>query len=191
MLPLILLMSVFAVAIAGENPPVQVNFNLVQVNKYQGQEEVLENIQTPGQRVVIDVGNQETMLHYLAATAKVPVRTRPVAVSSRSTTSAGFATDASIIDWDSYRIFVAPSGVDSFRVSASRTGCPGTEVAPSVAVAFATQAGWSDPPIRFGPLTSNTTCPLGHGFVLEISGQGSMPPRVKLVESGSSMMGKR
>jgi hypothetical protein len=190
MLALMLVVILSTVAFADENPPVQINFNLVQVNKYPSQDEVLSDVQTPGQRVVIDVGNSDVMLQYLAATAKVPVKTRPL-VQVSYTSSAGSSTGASIIDWESHQVFVAPSGADSFKVTASRTGCPGTEVAPSVAVAFATKGGWSDPPIRFGPLTANTTCPLGHGFVLEVAGQGTMPPRVKLIESGTSLMGKR
>ena len=58
--------------------------------------------------------------------------------------------------------------VDSFLVSASRIGCPGTEVAASVAVSFSTHSGWSSPPIRFGPLGDHSVCPLGQGFELEI-----------------------
>jgi hypothetical protein len=191
MLALLLVVILSSVAFADENPPVQINFNLVQVNKYPSQDEVLSDVQTPGQRVVIDVGNSDVMLQYLAATAKVPIKTRVPRVEMRTVSAPGTATGARVVDWETHQIFVAPSGADSFRVSASRTGCPGTEVAPSVAVAFATRGGWSDPPIRFGPLTANTTCPLGHGFVLEVVGQGTMPPRVKLVESGSTMMGKR
>ncbi|MBK6909447.1 MAG: hypothetical protein IPK53_05035 [bacterium] len=186
MWPLVLLLLLSAVTFAEEQPPVQINFNLVQVNKYPAQEEVLADVVAPGQRIVIDVGNSETMLQYLAATARVPVKVRSVAYSI-----SGSTTDAITIDWDTHRVFYAPSGTDSFLVSSSRTGCPGTEVAPSVAVAFPTKGGWSDPPIRFGPLTANTTCPLGHGFTLEVNGQGGMAPRVKLIEGNSSMYGKR
>lgn len=184
MFPLILVAIMVSIALAQETP-VQINFNLVQVNKYPGQEEVLENVSTPGQRIVIDVNSGETMLQYLAATSKVPIKVRQVSYSGP-----GGTTESAVIDWETTRIFTAPSGADSFKVLASRTGCPGTEVAPSVAVAFATKNGWSDP-IRFGPLTSNTTCPLGHGFTLEVVGQGTLPPRVKLIEAGSSMYGKR
>lgn len=186
MLPLILLTFLCTAAFAADNTPVQINFNLVQVNKYDAQEAVLEDIQTPGQRVVIDVGQGETMLQYLAAVSKVPIRIAHTATYS----GPGSSTTAAVIDWESHRVFCAPSGTDSFKVMASRTGCPGTEVGPSVAVSFASKGGWSDP-IRFGPLTANTTCPLGHGFTLEVAGQGSQPPRVKLVEAGSSMLGKR
>lgn len=185
MLPLILLMLLCTAAFADDNAPVQINFNLVQVNKYAGQEDVLGSIQTPGQRIVIDVGNGETMLQYLAAAAKVPVKVRQF-----TTSGPGSSTDAHVVEWETFRVFTAPSGTDSFKVMSSRTGCPGTEVAPSVAVSFASKGGWSDP-IRFGPLTSNTTCPLGHGFTLEVVGQGSQPPRIKLIEAGSTMMGKR
>lgn len=185
MLPLILLTLFCTAAFADENPPMQINFNLVQVNKYDAQEAVLENVQTPGQRIVIDVGNGETMLQYLAAAAKVPVKVRQVTHSGP-----GSSTEFCIVDWETHQVIYAPSGADSFKVSASRTGCPGTEVAPSVAVSFASKGGWSDP-IRFGPLTSNTTCALGHGFTLEVAGQGTQPPRIKLVEAGSSMYGKR
>ncbi|MCB9368845.1 MAG: hypothetical protein H6507_07055 [Calditrichaeota bacterium] len=191
MLALMLVVILSAAVFAEENPPVQINFNLVQVNKYPSQDEVLAGVQSPGQRVVIDVGNSETMLQYLAATAKVPIKTRPMIVQTHTASTPGSSTGAMVVDWETHQVFVAPSGTDSFRVSSSRTGCPGTEVAPSVAVAFATRGGWSDPPIRFGPLTANTTCPLGHGFVLEVVGQGTMPPRVKLVETGTSLMGKR
>lgn len=185
MLPLILLTLLCTAAFADENTPVQINFNLVQVNKYDAQEAVLEDIQTPGQRIVIDVGNGETMLQYLAATAKVPIKVRQVSYSGP-----GGSTESVLVDWETFRVFTAPSGTDSFKVMSSRTGCPGTEVGPSVAVSFASKGGWSDP-IRFGPLTSNTTCPLGHGFTLEVAGQGTQPPRVKLIEAGSSMLGKR
>ena len=37
--------------------PSAINFNLVQVNNYAGQEQVTEQISTPGQRVVIDPNN--------------------------------------------------------------------------------------------------------------------------------------
>lgn len=187
MLPLLLIL-ICSAAFAQEANPVQINFNLVQVNKYASQDQVLENVATPGQRVVIDVGNGETMLQYLAATAKVPVR---VQTASYVKETPGSSSQAMVVDWETYQTFVAPSGADSFRVLASRTGCPGTEVAPSVAVAFATHHGWSDPPIRFGPLTANTTCPLGKGFTLEVNSRGTEPPRVKLIEAGSSMYGKR
>lgn len=186
MFPLLLVLIACTVALAQDNVPVQINFNLVQVNKYAGQEETLESITTPGKRVVIDLGGRETMLHYLAATSKVPYRVRTATYSGSSG-----ASDSKVIDWDTRHVFVAPSGADSFLVSSSRTGCPGTEVAPSVAVAFATHSGWSDPPIRFGPLTANTTCPLGRGFTLEVVGRGAAPPEVKLVEANSSMFGKR
>lgn len=185
MLPLILLTLLCTAAFADDNPPVQINFNLVQVNKYPDQENVLANVQAPGQRIVIDIANGETMLQYLAAVAKVPYK-----VKQFSYTGPGGETGFCVVDWDTHQIICAPSGADSFRVSSSRIGCPGTEVAPSVAVSFASKNGWSDP-IRFGPLTANTTCPLGHGFTLEVVGQGTQPPRVKLVEAGSSMMGKR
>lgn len=185
MFPLLLIVLISSLALAEDTPPVQINFNLVQVNKYPGQDEALANVATPGQRIVIDVSSGETMLQYLAAASKVPIKVRQAVFSGP-----GGATDMITVDWETHRVFTAPSGADSFKVSSSRVGCPGTEVGPCVAVAFASKGGWSDP-IRFGPLTSNTTCPLGHGFTLEVVGQGTQPPRVKLIEAGSSMFGKR
>lgn len=185
MWPLLILLLACAPIWAQESTPVQINFNLVQVNKYQAQDAVLEDVVTPGNRVVIDVSNGETMLQYLAAAARVPIKYRI------ETGTSGAATDYVTIDWETRQVIHVPSGTDSFLVSSSRIGCPGTEVGPSVAVAFPSKGGWSDPPIRFGPLTSKTTCPLGRGVTLEVNGQGTMPPRVKLVEAQSSMYGKR
>lgn len=186
MYPLLILLLLSSLAFAQDVNSTQINFNLVQVNKYAGQDAVLEHVATPGQRIVIDVGSGETMLHYLAATSKVPVKVRQASIAAP-----GNSTESLIVNWESRHVFVAPSGADSFLVLASRTGCPGTEVGPSVAVAFATHKGWSDPPIRFGPLMSNTTCPLGNGYTLEVSGRGAEPPRVRLVETNASMLGKR
>jgi hypothetical protein len=86
------------------------------------------------------------------------------------------------IPWESSAVLHSQTGPDSFRVSSSRSGCPGTVIRPSVSVAFATTRGWSDPPIRFGPLASKTICSLGKGVELEVRAPGGAAPYVKLVE---------
>ncbi|MCC6475426.1 hypothetical protein IT157_00105 [bacterium] len=183
---LLLILMTAATCFAQSEPPVNINFNLVQVNTYPSQEQMLAGLTTPGKRVVIDVGTGPAMLQYLAYSAQIPIKVR-----SASASGITGETDIFSIAWETNRVFVAPSGIDSFLVTSSRTGCPGTEVAPSVSVAFAAKGGWSDPPIRFGPITESTICPLGHGFTLEVQGNGATAPRVKLIESGAAMYGKR
>ncbi len=86
------------------------------------------------------------------------------------------------VPWESHVVLYSESRQDSFLVKSSRRGCPGTEVKPSVSVAFATARGWSDPPIRFGPLASKTTCALGKGVELQVCAIGRDAPFVKLIE---------
>lgn len=132
---------------------------------------------TSSKRVVIDVQNPNAarMLHNAS---------RPNTVSS--VTNAAGAYDAGDrglqLPWDSNIVLHSSSGEDSFLVSSSRSGCPGTKVRPSVAVAFATSRGWSDPPIRFGPLSLKGICPLGKGMELEVRSVGGSAPYVRLVE---------
>jgi len=86
-----------------------------------------------------------------------------------------------MIPWGSAAVlYWEGNKADSFLVSASRIGCPGTEVAASVAVSFPTHSGWSSPPIRFGPLKKHTICPLGQGLVLEVFGENTAGPLVEL-----------
>lgn len=91
-------------------------------------------------------------------------------------------TNASVlVRWEqSAVIYWKGEKVDSFLVSASRTGCPGTEVRASIAVSFATGSGWSFPPIRFGPLGDHVICPLGEGLKLEVFGDSGVGPRVRV-----------
>jgi hypothetical protein len=180
------MMLVACVANAMAVEPTTINFNLVQVNQYPGQEEAASKITTPGRRIVVDLSRPETTLQYLAATASIPIKlAKP---SSRKVTYV--EGEQVMLPWETSVVMYTPSGTDSFLVSSSRTGCPGTEVGPSVAVAFATYRGWSDPPIRFGPLTSKTICSLGKGAELEVNGMGPNPPVVRLIEE-SAMYGRK
>lgn len=88
-----------------------------------------------------------------------------------------------LIPWESSVVLYQRNGakVDSFLVRASNTGRPGTEVGPSVAVSFATPWGWTCPPIRFGPVCSNTICPLGKNVELKILEKQEAGPVVRLV----------
>jgi hypothetical protein len=165
--------------LARSDPPPVINFNLVQVNHYHGQEKTADSILTPGAHVVIDVGGSLATQKFVAGSAPV-ADLAPVTVNIER-----IAVDDSggvTIPWETQTVLRTASGGDSFLVSASRTGCPGTEVRPSVAVAFATPHGWSNPPIRFGPLSQRGLCPLGRGVQLQVSAHGDDPPLVKLRE---------
>jgi hypothetical protein len=160
----------------GETPPV--NFNLVQVNNYYNRAAVTA-ADSGSQRVVIDL-NDPTARAKFTGVGVPMIQVAPVTVRvERSTTalSGGVA-----VPWETQAIIHAETGIDSFRVSASRSGCPGTEVRPSVAVAFPSRGGWSDPPIRFGPLGERALCPLGKGYQLEVNVSGGGSPIVKLHE---------
>jgi hypothetical protein len=178
------LISLFlAAALLIAQQPTQINFNLVQVNQYQGQQEATKNIVTPGQRVVIDVNNPQAANYLQSAVNATPVITEQM-IQGLFCVPTAFKLERGVsvpIAWDCSAVIIAPSGQDSFLVRASKTGCPGTEVRPSVSVAFASGGGWSDPPIRFGPLTSKTVCALGGGQQLEVSQIGASPPSVRLI----------
>ena len=164
-----------------------INFNLVQVNHYHGQERAADSVITPGERVVIDIGSPLASQRFLSGSAP-NVDFAPVMVNIER-----MATDDSggvRIPWESQAVLKTVSGRDSFLVRASRAGCPGTEVRPSVAVAFATGRGWSDPPVRFGPLSERGLCALGRGVQLQVSVVADGPPVVKLREE-SLLYGKR
>ena len=178
----ILLVSLTCALCAQESNTV--NFNLVQVNQYHGQEKVQDSVKTPGQRIVIDLKNPDSFRPFVKESPPGQLKAAPVVVNVAGALSGN--PDGTTLPWETGTVLRAVSGADSFKVSSSRTGCPGTEVRPSVSVAFATSHGWSDPPIRFGPLTDRTMCPLGHGFTLEVSASGASPPRVKLREPSSS-----
>ncbi|MDD5088601.1 MAG: hypothetical protein PHI18_07380 [bacterium] len=173
-----LLAILSATVCAAQLPPSTINFNLVQVNHYHGQEKVDSAVATPGERIVIDLQNPLLREGFVAAAAAGQFNLAPVVVDvvSRSITEGSELP----LPWETSAILRAESGADSFRVTSSRVGCPGTEVGPSVAVAFATGRGWSDPPIRFGPLTASTLCPLGKGFLLEVKAQDDRDPVVRL-----------
>lgn len=156
-----------------------VNFNLVQVNHYHGQEQAMQGVDMPGQRVIIDVQNPlsvERLLENMTA-ERLDLAPVIVHVSGSAPATAGLP-----VPWETGMVLRSASAPDSFFVSSSLTGCPGTEVRPSVAVAFATGRGWSDPPIRFGPLTANAICPLGKGYQLEVCAMPGDVPRVRLLE---------
>ncbi len=154
-----------------------INFNLVQVNHYKGQEEATSGIESPGPRVVVDPNNPQALHQLRAMETQIPKELitplMQLDISLRSSSSAE-------IPWEKSAVIYSPSGADSFLVTSSRRGCPGTEVRPSVSVAFPTRSGWSFPPIRFGPLTESTICALGSGQKLEVCAVGDLPPRVRL-----------
>jgi hypothetical protein len=179
------LMLGLASAWAQQSPTI--NFNLVQVNHYYGQEKAADSVITPGERIVIDLGNPQATQRFLSA-APGSINLAPVVVNLER----GMADDSGgvIVPWESQTVLRTVSGGDSFLVTSSRAGCPGTEVRPSVAVAFATGRGWSDPPIRFGPLSERAICPLGHGVQLQVCVMGDGPPVVKLHEE-PLLYGKR
>jgi len=156
-----------------------VNFNLVQVNHYYGQEQAVDSVITPGERVVIDIGSPLATQRFLTGSSpNIGVAPVVVSIERRTADDSGGV----MIPWESRTVLRTVSGRDSFLVTSSRTGCPGTEVRPSVAVAFATGRGWSDPPVRFGPLSERGVCPLGRGVQLQVSVTGDGAPVVKLHE---------
>ena len=171
-----LVWSVFA----QQNPVV--NFNLVQVNQYQGEKASPDTmLLAADHRVVIDMQNPEAMVRFFGAVPQPRVAPSAPIVIDVSVVSKP-AEGGRTIPWESGDLVRALSGQDSFLVKSSRVGCPGTEVRPSVSVAFSTPHGWSDPPIRFGPLTEHTLCPLGNGYQLEVSCKGDSPPTIRLIE---------
>jgi len=173
-----LLAILSATLCSAQLPPSTINFNLVQVNHYHGQEKLDSAVATPGERIVIDLQNPLLRESFVSAAVAGKMNISPMVVDVVS--RVGVVGEDVPLPWESSAILRAGAGSDSFRVSSSRTGCPGTEVGPSVAVAFATGGGWSDPPIRFGPLTASTLCPLGKGFLLEVRAQGDRDPVVRL-----------
>jgi hypothetical protein len=160
--------------------PSTVNFNLVQVNHYNGQQAVVDSAKTQVQRITIDVNNPEAYRRMVSEASAGRINIAPVAISVES--SGGGSMDALTLPWESQTVLRSTSGADSFKVTSSRAGCPGTEIRPSVSVAFSTPHGWSDPPIRFGPLNDHTVCPLGKGYQLEVSVKGDNSPSVRLRE---------
>ncbi|RQV98352.1 hypothetical protein EH220_03460 [bacterium] len=178
----ILIVALACAAIGFADEPVQVNFNLVQVNHYPGQENLQDEVVTPGKRLVIDLNESSAMLQYLSATSAIPIRMR---TDNAFRKHDGGAVGAAL-GWETSAVLYAPSKQDSFLVTSSRIGCPGTEVGPSVAVAFSNGRQWSNPPIRFGPLTEMTVCPLGNGYQLEVNGRGTLPPLVRVIADRSS-----
>jgi len=179
---IVLILAVTCVMIGFAKEPVHVNFNLVQVNHYPGQEELQDEVVTPGKRLVIDMNEPNSMFKYLTATSSIPIRMR---IDNAYRSLEGGAVGAAL-GWGTSAILYAPARQDSFLVTSSRTGCPGTEVAPSVSVAFSNGRQWSDPPIRFGPLTEMTVCPLGNGYQLEVNGRGTLPPLVRVIADRTS-----
>ncbi len=169
--------------VLADEPPAPINFNLVQVNNY-NRPAPLDSIPAP-QRVVIDVQNPN------AAHSLVPVAYSTADPLPRQVVNVAMSLDpvdrGIALPWESSIMLKTPSGSDSFLVTSSRTGCPGTEVRPSVSVAFSTSHGWSDPPIRFGPLTDKTVCPLGRGVELHVSAVGTASPLVKIHDSGMTL----
>jgi hypothetical protein len=157
-----------------------INFNLVQVNHYNGDQKVQDSVKTPGQRVVIDINNPESYRQMLLGSPSGQLNVAPVVVNVATVTNSADAHGSVALPWESETILRSPSGIDSFKVTSSRAGCPGTEIKPSVSVAFSTPHGWSDPPIRFGPLGNSTMCALGKGYVLDVSVRGDSAPRVAL-----------
>jgi hypothetical protein len=176
----ILLILMCVAANGQQTAPSAINFNLVQVNNYAGQEQVTGQVATPGQRVVIDPNNPNA---FGMLTHRQPVSAAKAVLAPTYAVSVSSDLCSMALPWESSTVIVAPSGQDSFLVRSSRTGCPGTEVRPSVSVAFPTGSGWSDPPIRFGPLSENTICALGHGQQLEVSVRGDAAPKVRLLMS--------
>ena len=172
------------VSLAGD--PAPINFNLVQVNNY-NRPVPADSAAPQGQRVVIDVQNPDAFRTLTPVSYTVPVETKPL-VNMAVSFDAG--ADRGIqLPWESNMILYTVTGEDSFLVTSSRTGCPGTEVRPSVSVAFSTSHGWSNPPIRFGPLNDKTVCPLGRGVELRVSSVGGGAPYVRI--TGSDSFSKR
>jgi hypothetical protein len=172
-------------ALAQQSPTI--NFNLVQVNHYHGQEQATGNVATPGERVVIDLGNPQAMQRFITESSS-EINIAPVTINIERIVPD--ETGSVSLPWESQAVLHSVSGQDSFLVTSSRAGCPGTEVKPSVAVAFSTPRGWSYPPIRFGPLSAQAICPLGRGYQLDVSVKADGVPVVKLRED-ALQYGKR
>ena len=172
---------VMLVGIAGcviAEPPPAVNFNLVQVNNYYRHEPGAP-ADSAAQRVVIDLSNPAACAKFTGQ--GVPsVQGAPVVVRVEHNATA--LSGGVIVPWETQTVLHSAMGSDSFKVTSSRSGCPGTDVKPSVAVAFPTRGGWSVPPIRFGPLGERALCPLGKGYQLEVSVSGNGSPVVRLHE---------
>lgn len=164
-----------------------INFNLVQVNHYNGQEQAAQGVDTPGQRMIIDLQNPLSVERLLQSANENRLDLAPVIVSISGTAPGPGNLP---LPWETGAVLRSASASDSFFVSSSLTGCPGTEVRPSVAVAFATGQGWSNPPIRFGPLTESAICPLGKGYQLEVSVKPGGVPHVRLLEA-AAQFGRR
>lgn len=175
----VLLTLLLCTAVIAQTGNSSINFNLVQVNHYHGQEQATADIATPGPRIVVDPTDPNA-IHMLRALEKPATPSAPWDVLIQM--NAGLrATESAEVPWESSKVLVSPTGQDSFLVTSSKTGCPGTEVRPSVSVAFPSGRGWSFPPIRFGPLSESTVCALGNGQKLEVSVVGSRSPRIRLL----------
>lgn len=184
----VLVVLAVSASLVAAQPTQVINFNLVQVNHYHGQASVTDSVITPGQRIVIDLNRPEAWQRLLNAATPEHLNLAPVVVDVSNTDA---PHDAAVpLPWESAVVLHSVSGADSFRVTSSRAGCPGTEVRPSVAVSFATAGGWSFPPIRFGPLTENSLCPLGRGYQLKVKLKTDAGPDVRLVEP-ETLLGKR
>ena len=94
----------------------------------------------------------------------------------------GNVQEGTLIPWESSAVLYrgSPEPADSILVHASMTGCPGTEVGPSVSIAFPTPWGWSHPPIRFGPVLDNAVCPLDIDVELEVIKREEAGPVVRI-----------
>ncbi|MFZ5434540.1 MAG: hypothetical protein ACOZB3_12300, partial [Calditrichota bacterium] len=91
-----------------------VNFNLVQVNNYTGQEEVEKSVITPGERIVIDLQNPLLRQQFLNGAATGKVDLAPVVVNIERIP--GMSGDPMPLPWESFTILHSASGQDSFRV---------------------------------------------------------------------------
>lgn len=94
--------------------------------------------------------------------------------------------EGTLIPWETSAVLYRRSSeqVDSILVCASMTGCPGTEVGPSVSVSFPTPWGWSCPPIRFGPVLEMCICPLDVDVQLEVLRRENAGPVVRILREG-------
>lgn len=178
---LLALMMCFVAGWCWADPPPAINFNLVQVNHYYTAPQDTGKTPAPAQRVVVDVGAPQMLQQFRQQALNSKINVAPITVEIQSNVTE--KNGGHVLPWESHTILKSASGTDSFFVSSSRTGCPGTEVRPSVAVAFRNGGGWSDPPIRFGPLGERTYCPLGKGYGLEVSVVGNSAPIVRLKNS--------
>jgi hypothetical protein len=173
----ILTLFVVATIAFAETPPV-VNFNLVQVNHYDKPVDHPDTASAPaGARLIIDLQNSKSVVKYFGkVSAATPAKAAVEDVSDRD------LSNTRVIPWETTQLVRSAAGQDSFLIRSSMTGCPGTEVRPSVSVSFPVGSGWSDPPIRFGPLCDRTFCPLGEGYQLEVFRRGNDAPLVRLIE---------